>query len=389
MAIKNFLSCLAVSFGLVSHACAAPHANSELSRRQSTDNGRPTSYTAYGFDQLIDHFPDSDRYLPHTGNDTFNQTYYFDDTYYESGGPVFLYIGGETSGESRWSNLQTGIIQILMNETKGLGVILENRYYGTSYPFNSSSTDELRFLTTEQTIADNAYFAQHAIFPGVDGNKSLNAPEFPWILYGGSLAGAQTAFSLVEYSGLLWGGIASSGVIHAVIEYPEWYAPIQKFGPQDCISYINDIVNKTDYLIDSGNTAAIQELKEIFGLGSLSSLGDFAMTIAFPLGGPMNYPTSTWQELNWSPLYDTPDFFAFCNNVTDQNAPANITAVDSALSNYTWGEPWTGLGGWAEYLKTVVLSSCPSEDLIDTTTTGCFSTQNGMSTSLPIHATAC
>jgi hypothetical protein len=101
------------------------------------------------------------------------------------------------------------------------------------------------------------------------------------------------------------------------------------------------------------------------------------MTIAFPLGGPMNYPTNTWQELNWSPLYDAPDFFRFCNNVTDVNAPANITALDSVLSNYTWGEPWTGLGNWANYLQEVVLSSCPSEDLIDTTAVGCFSTQNG------------
>jgi hypothetical protein len=81
---------------------------------------------------------------------------------------VFLYIGGETSGESRFSNLQTGsectlsingfnprltckVIQILMEKFNGLGVILENRYYGESYPYNTSTTDELRFLTTEQS----------------------------------------------------------------------------------------------------------------------------------------------------------------------------------------------------------------------------------------------
>src|SRR4051812_35077588 len=38
-----------------------------------------------------------------------------------------------------------------MEATNGLGVILENRYYGKSYPFNTSTTDELRFLTTEQS----------------------------------------------------------------------------------------------------------------------------------------------------------------------------------------------------------------------------------------------
>jgi hypothetical protein len=38
-----------------------------------------------------------------------------------------------------------------MQKFNGLGVILENRYYGESYPYNTSSTDELRFLTTEQS----------------------------------------------------------------------------------------------------------------------------------------------------------------------------------------------------------------------------------------------
>lgn len=38
-----------------------------------------------------------------------------------------------------------------MHATNGLGVILENRYYGASYPFNSSTTDQLAYLTSEQS----------------------------------------------------------------------------------------------------------------------------------------------------------------------------------------------------------------------------------------------
>ena len=116
------------------------------------------------------------------------------------------------------------VIKILMEATNGLGVILENRYYGASFPYNTSTTDELRFFTTEQTIADNAYFAQHAIFPGVNSSR-LNAPQTPWILYGGSLAGAQTAFSLKQYGGddgVLWAGIAASGTTKAEYTYPQW-----------------------------------------------------------------------------------------------------------------------------------------------------------------------
>lgn len=222
-------------------------------------------------------------------------------------------------------------------------------------------------------IADNAYFAQHATFPGVDGD--LTAPKTPWIMYGGSLAGAQTAFTLKTYNELFAGGIGSSATTQAVLAYPQWYDPIIRYGPSDCVSRIIDIVDKIDDLIDSKDQHGIQQLKDIFGLGALKDLGDFAMTIAFPIGGPMFYPTNTWQELNWSPLYDTQDFWNFCSNVTNLDVPENIKSVDYALSKYSQGEPWTGLGGYADYVKKTLLPQCES-GRIDSTDAGCFGTQN-------------
>ncbi|KAK7746030.1 hypothetical protein SLS53_002752 [Cytospora paraplurivora] len=308
-------------------------------------------------DVPIDHFPQSDRYRPHT-NGTFKQHYYFDSSYYKPGGPVFLYIGGETSGESRLSNLETGIIQILMNATGGLGVIVENRYYGLSVPFENLTIDNLAYLTNEQTIADFAYFAQHATFPGVSGN--LTAPGTPWILYGGSLAGAQTAFTVKTYPDIVYGGISSSGVIHVAVEYPEWYNPIQKFGPSDCVQSINDIVDKFDSLVAANNTKAIQEVKAIFGLESLTDNRDFAKTINYPIGNPWDYPTDTWQELSWQD--QNTQFWQFCGNVTNIDAPENVTAVDLQLAKYTNGEAWQNLGNYAEYVKEVILPTCPDGD---------------------------
>jgi hypothetical protein len=75
-----------------------------------------------------------------------------------------------------------------------------------------------------------------------------------------------------------------------------------------------------DFLIASGNRATVQQLKNIFGLAALIDDRDFVMTIAFPPGGPMNCPTNTWQELNWYPAYDMPDFFWFCDNATNADA---------------------------------------------------------------------
>jgi len=42
--------------------------------------------------------PNSKRYEPHA-TAVFKQRYFFDSSYYKPGGPVYLYIGGETGGQ--------------------------------------------------------------------------------------------------------------------------------------------------------------------------------------------------------------------------------------------------------------------------------------------------
>ena len=93
----------------------------------------------------------------------------------------------------------------------------------------------------------------------------------------------------------------------------------------------------------------------------------------------MFYPTNTWQELNWNPAYGSSDFFAFCSNVTNMNAPENITSVDHVLAQYTDGESWTNLGNYANYVKQVIVPICESGDI---NSSACFGTQNGSSHSL-------
>jgi len=89
----------------------------------------------------------------------------------------------------------------------------------------------------------------------------------------------------------------------------------------------------------------------------------------------LDYPTSTWQELNWYPAYSENDFFDFCANITNINAPANIIAVDSALVNYSNGDPWTNLGNYANNIKQVILPFCPGGDYNGPE---CFGTQTGL-----------
>ena len=82
-------------------------------------------------------------------------------TYYQPGGPIVLYLAGEGSGQPRnqlW--VDTRMAGVLAKENNGIAVILEQRYFGASVPdgFNLT-TDEFRFSSTEQALADMELFA--------------------------------------------------------------------------------------------------------------------------------------------------------------------------------------------------------------------------------------
>lgn len=114
-------------------------------------------------------------------------------------------------------------------------------------------------------------------------------------------------------------------------------------------------------------------MKSLFGLGELEDNRDFAMTIAFPLGGPMNYPTNTWQELNWNPAYGSDDVFLFCSNITNPSSPENITQLDYALAAYTGGQPWPNFGNYATYIRNYLIPLCDGAPI---NSVECFGTQN-------------
>jgi hypothetical protein len=110
-------------------------------------------YPAHNFFVPVDHFHNESRYEPHS-NESYNLRYWFDASNYKPGDPVIVLQSGETSGVGRLPFLEKGIVAQLTKATHGIGVILEHRYYGTSFPTPDISTENLRFLTTEQALAD-------------------------------------------------------------------------------------------------------------------------------------------------------------------------------------------------------------------------------------------
>jgi hypothetical protein len=121
-------------------------------------------YPAHNFSVPVDHFHNESRCEPHN-NESYNLRYWFDVSNYKPGGPVTVLQSGETSGMGRLSFLEKGIVAQLTEATHGIGVILEHRYYGTSFPTPDISTENLRFLPTEQALADQALFSKNIKSP--------------------------------------------------------------------------------------------------------------------------------------------------------------------------------------------------------------------------------
>jgi Serine carboxypeptidase S28 len=79
------------------------------------------------FNQPLDHFSNA--------SETFAQRFWVNARHYRpnSGGPVYVLDGGETSGANRLPFLDTGIMEILARATGGVSVVLEHRYYGIAF----------------------------------------------------------------------------------------------------------------------------------------------------------------------------------------------------------------------------------------------------------------
>ncbi|ORY06402.1 extracelular serine carboxypeptidase [Clohesyomyces aquaticus] len=284
-----------------------------------------TLYPARNISVPVDFFHNDTRYEPHS-NATFPLRYWFDASNYKPGGPVFVLLSGETSGVGRLPFLQKGIVAQVTRATNGLGVILEHRYYGTSFPVPDLSVENMRFLSTEQSLAEIDYFARHVKFDGI--NEDLTAPSAPWVVYGGSYAGAQAAFLRVEYPDTFFGAISSSGVTKAIYDYWEYFEPIRQFAPPDCVKATQLMVDVVDKILLGNSTADIAKLQGAFGLGGVKDKRDFANVLTNGIYG--------WQSTNWDPKLNSPSVWNYCNNMTtmlnDKSSESKRTLVQNVTA---------------------------------------------------------
>ncbi|XP_015174578.1 PREDICTED: putative serine protease K12H4.7 [Polistes dominula] len=178
------------------------------------------------FTQMLDHFNPTDARI-------WEQRYFQNSEYYKPGGPMFLLIGGEGTATAKWM-----VEGQWIEYAKQFGAMcfqLEHRFYGKSHPTADMSVKNLVYLSSEQALADIAYFIESM-------NDIYNVTKnTKWIVFGGSYPGSLAAWMRVKYPHLVHAAVSSSGPLLAKIDFQQYYVIVEnalKEYSQSCVDVI-------------------------------------------------------------------------------------------------------------------------------------------------------
>lgn len=106
--------------------------------------------------------------------------------------------------------------------------------------FRDLSTDNLRYLNSEQALEDLANFRLfiHGKYFLTDANK--------WIVFGGSYPGNLAAWTRLKYPHLFYGAVSSSAPVLAKADFMEYYSVVNqslyRYSPK-CVEAIQDAID--------------------------------------------------------------------------------------------------------------------------------------------------
>uniref|UniRef100_A0AC34QUG9 Serine carboxypeptidase n=1 Tax=Panagrolaimus sp. JU765 TaxID=591449 RepID=A0AC34QUG9_9BILA len=169
--------------------------------------------TPWNFTQKLDHFDSSN-------TATWTQRYWHSDKFAKPNGPQFLMMGGEGPG-SYYDVVYEKYPHILwaMNVSAGLWA-LEHRFYGGSRPFPQQTTENLKYLTSRQYLADVANFIKYQ-------NQQLGLTNPQWVIFGASYSGALALWFRELYPDVAVGAVGSSGPVYAKLDFYEYLQVVE------------------------------------------------------------------------------------------------------------------------------------------------------------------
>ncbi|XP_075057974.1 putative serine protease K12H4.7 [Mixophyes fleayi] len=163
------------------------------------------------FVQRLDHLNGADSRV-------WKQRYFVNDSFTQDSGPVFLMIGGEGAANPAWMTYGTWITYA--EKMGALCLLLEHRFYGQSHPTEDMSVDNLRYLSSQQALADLAHFQTVM-------TEKLGLGSRKWVVFGGSYPGCLAAWYRIKFPHLAHAAVASSAPVQAVVNFTEYLDVVQ------------------------------------------------------------------------------------------------------------------------------------------------------------------
>ncbi|XP_028856442.1 thymus-specific serine protease isoform X2 [Denticeps clupeoides] len=202
--------------------------------------------------QPLDHYDRS-------RDDTFPQKFFVNEAFWKRpDGPVFLYIGGE-GPLSEFSVLYGHHVDMAVMHG-ALLVALEHRFYGSSIKPKGLETENLSDLSSQQALADLAEFHQH-----ISSRYDLS-PWNTWISFGGSYAGALSAWLRGKFPHLFYGAVASSAPVRAQLDFSAYNRVVAQSltdesvgGSDKCLSAVSEAFAAVVAVLKAGNETRVRK----------------------------------------------------------------------------------------------------------------------------------
>ncbi|KAG9045420.1 hypothetical protein FS837_006330 [Tulasnella sp. UAMH 9824] len=285
----------------------------------SNNNAASNPAAPHKFSQLIDHTQ------PSLG--TFNQRYFFSDEFWTGqGAPIIIFTPGEQSAEKWNTTLQNS------------NALIWDRYWGSSSPYQTLSTDNMKYLTVDQSIEDMKYFIETVNLPWKKATRVVSRPDAsPWVHLGCSYPGVLVAYTQNKYPNLFAAAWASSAPVQAQGEFWQYFEPIEEGMPKNCSKDLASVITAVDRILLKGSKDEKHKLKETFGLENLEDDGDFGRRLTFPL--------FDWQSLTASTYKYVPEkhvFFQFCDAIETRQDKTFETSADGCNHMFPNGDGTPG-----------------------------------------------
>ncbi|XP_058060297.1 putative serine protease K12H4.7 [Anopheles bellator] len=201
------------------------------------------------FSARVNHFDPQNR-------DTFEFNYLHNDQYYRQGGPLFVVVGGHHRIDPYF--MENSHFRDVAALNGAFLATNEHRYFGRSSPTEDYSSENLRFLRTEQALFD--------LIEWIDFLKRevMGDPNARVILHGVGYGGALATWARQRFPNIVDGAWGSSALVRATVDFSEFTEDfgntIRIKGSDECYDRIFQAFHTAQNLLEAGQTAVVSDM---------------------------------------------------------------------------------------------------------------------------------